>query len=106
MPCAGESFVSSIRYEEDVDIGRLILNRPHAKNAFDGPMMDELRAAVEALEPREDLRALIITGAGSESFCAGGDLKWLQRLNRPEKGQAMGRRMQETIDRISCLPML
>ena len=50
------------------------LNRPDAKNALSPQMADELTATLRALNADEAVRAVVITGAGSD-FCAGGDVK-------------------------------
>ncbi len=52
------------------------LNRPEASNAFNTQMAWDLVSLFEdlALAP-DDLRVVVITGAGNKAFCAGGDLK-------------------------------
>jgi len=52
----------------------LTLNRPAAKNAIDIPTTDALTAALRALRADEEVRAVVLTGAGGD-FCAGGDVK-------------------------------
>jgi 2-(1,2-epoxy-1,2-dihydrophenyl)acetyl-CoA isomerase len=54
-------------------IARLTFNRPHRRNAVDAAMHEALRGAMDALETRDDVAALILTGAG-DAFCAGQDL--------------------------------
>ena len=49
------------------------LNRPDRYNAMTAVMFDELEHAALALDDEDDLRAVIITGAG-QAFCAGYDL--------------------------------
>ena len=56
------------------DIMRVTLHRPEAMNALTSSMLHGLDNAVAYLESRDDLRVLIITGAG-RAFCAGADLK-------------------------------
>ncbi len=60
----------------------LTLNRPQVQNALNSQLLQELELAVEEARSSEDLRVLIITGAGEKAFCAGADLK--ERLNMPE----------------------
>lgn len=50
------------------------LNRPAARNAVNGALRDGLSAVVDALESDDDVRVVVLTGAGS-AFCAGADLK-------------------------------
>lgn len=64
----------------DVDgrgIGRLTLNRPDTHNALSAQMIAELTEAALVIDSRPDIRLVVLTGAG-ESFCAGGDLKWMK----------------------------
>jgi enoyl-CoA hydratase/carnithine racemase len=54
-------------------IATITLNRPDKLNAFTGQMMAELIAAFDATDADDDVRAVIVTGAG-RGFCAGADL--------------------------------
>lgn len=54
--------------------GTLTLNRPLAKNALSGRLVDTLLAAVGWLAGQKGLRVLFLTGAG-DHFCAGGDMR-------------------------------
>jgi len=54
-------------------IATLTLNRPEKMNAFTGTMMKEIIAAFDETDARDDVRAVIMTGAG-RAFCAGADL--------------------------------
>lgn len=58
-------------------IATLTLNRPHAYNALSLQMMREAQQVLEELHENDDVRVLIICGAGP-GFCAGHDLKELQ----------------------------
>jgi enoyl-CoA hydratase/carnithine racemase len=53
----------------------LTLNRPKVMNCFNFELMHLIRDQVDALNYRNDVRAVIITGAGEKSFCTGADLK-------------------------------
>ena len=63
----------TLRYETHEQILTLTLNRPEQLNAFNGPMMEELIKAFDAADADDDVRAVIVTGAG-RAFCAGADL--------------------------------
>ncbi|PKB68702.1 MAG: hypothetical protein BZY81_01330 [SAR202 cluster bacterium Io17-Chloro-G4] len=54
-------------------IAWLTINRPRRRNAIANLTVRELAEAVEDIEADDDIRVVILTGAG-ESFCAGGDL--------------------------------
>ena len=53
----------------------LTMNRPAARNALSPQMILRLRDAWHDFEESRELRVAILTGAGDEDFCAGGDLK-------------------------------
>jgi enoyl-CoA hydratase/carnithine racemase len=54
-------------------IATITLNRPERLNAFDGTMFAELIEAFDETDADDDVRAVIVTGAG-RAFCAGADL--------------------------------
>jgi naphthoate synthase len=65
-----------IVYEKSNDgIARVIINRPHVRNAFRPRTVTEMIDAF--VDAREDLEvgAVILTGAGTDAFCSGGDQK-------------------------------
>jgi len=63
----------TIILEEKEGIGYLTLNRPDVRNAFNQEMIDELKDALRFIDKSEDIRILIITGAG-KAFQAGADI--------------------------------
>ena len=58
------------------------LNRPEARNAVDLDVCLGVGEAVERAEADPEIRALVLTGAGEQAFCAGADLKALARGER------------------------
>jgi enoyl-CoA hydratase/carnithine racemase len=62
-----------IRYEVADGVLTITLDRPDRLNAFTETMMNELIAAFDASDADDDVRAVIVTGAG-RGFCAGADL--------------------------------
>ena len=64
-----------MRVEKSGPVTTIILARPEVRNAVDAATARELRAGLERFEADDDARALILTGAGGEAFCAGADLK-------------------------------
>jgi enoyl-CoA hydratase/carnithine racemase len=63
----------TILYEVSEQILTITLNRPDKLNAFNATMMRELIEAFDAADADDDIRAIIVTGAG-RGFCAGADL--------------------------------
>jgi len=60
--------------DEDRGVGVVTLNRPERMNAFTERLGLELRHAIAAFDVRDDIRAIVVTGAG-RAFCAGADLE-------------------------------
>ena len=67
----------TIKFDQKEDVGTIWLNRPGIRNAFNETMISELIDVFEEIEKKEDLRAVILRGAG-KSFCAGADLNWMK----------------------------
>jgi len=63
----------TIRLDKKDGIGYLTLNRPEVRNAFNQEMIDELRNALRIVDRDQEIRVLIITGAG-KAFQAGADI--------------------------------
>ena len=71
-------------------IATITLNRPEARNALAPQMRVELAEAMDHIKEKagEDVKAVILTGAGG-AFCAGGDVKSMgSRLNSASKARA------------------
>lgn len=75
----------TIRVELSDGVARIELHRPEARNAMNPTMLVELLAALSAAKSSEEVRVVVLTGAGDKVFCAGGD------LGRIGEGQAQGR---------------
>jgi enoyl-CoA hydratase/carnithine racemase len=63
----------TLLYEEDDGVAIVTLNRPEVHNAFDQQMQAEMRAMWQSLRRNDDVRAIILTGAGDQAFCTGID---------------------------------
>jgi crotonobetainyl-CoA hydratase len=67
----------------------ITINRPEARNAVNGAVSIAVGDALQAAQDDDDVRAVVITGAG-ESFCAGADLKAISRrenIFHPDRGE-------------------
>lgn len=62
---------------DDRGVATLLLNRPEKHNAMNDELIREVTEAARELDANKSVRAVVLTGAG-ESFCAGGDLKWME----------------------------
>lgn len=67
--------MSSLLVEIENDVVVLTLNRPEKRNALSTELLESLRTALYDLKNREELKALVITGAGDKAFSAGADIK-------------------------------
>ncbi|HEY7931332.1 MAG TPA: 1,4-dihydroxy-2-naphthoyl-CoA synthase [Acidimicrobiales bacterium] len=64
-----------IIYEVGEGIARLTINRPEVRNAFRPQTLFELSDAFEQARDDASVGAIILTGAGPDAFCSGGDQK-------------------------------
>ncbi|WP_197915696.1 crotonase/enoyl-CoA hydratase family protein [Thiosulfatihalobacter marinus] len=86
-------------------VATLMLNRPEKHNAMSGEMLTELRVAAGQLGADDDVRAVVLTGAG-KSFCAGGDLGWMQKQRdmAPDVRGREARKLAEMLQALNTLP--
>ena len=96
----------AIGYEVSEGTARITLSRPDRLNAFTVQMHEELADALTAAERDEQVRALLLTGAG-RGFCAGQDLA--DRAVAPggeavDLGESVGRYYAPLIRRLATLP--
>ncbi len=86
----------TIIYEKEKGIATLTFNRPEVKNAINYQMAEEMFAAVEEAKKDNEVRVLIVTGAGT-TFNSGDDVKAIflapdreERMRKIKMGQLMG----------------
>ena len=63
----------TLLYEERNGVAWVTLNRPEVNNAFDPRMRAELRSLWYSLRRNDDVRCVVLTGAGERAFCVGID---------------------------------
>jgi len=61
------------------NVALITINRPEARNAVNGAVSNAVGDALEAAQKDPDVWAVVLTGAGDKSFCAGADLKAITR---------------------------
>lgn len=69
----------NILYEVENQVLTITLNRPKVRNALNGDLLQDLQRGLEEAEKDEEVRAIVITGAG-DAFSSGGDLTQLARM--------------------------
>ncbi|WP_170528003.1 crotonase/enoyl-CoA hydratase family protein [Ruegeria arenilitoris] len=85
-------------------VAKLTLNRPEKHNAMSAQMIAELTQAAAQLGETNDVRVVVLTGAG-KSFCAGGDLGWMQAQMAadPETRFVEARKLAEMLNALNTL---
>ncbi len=63
-----------VKYEVAEGVATVTLNNPEKRNMLSGQMLSELVDAMKTARDSEDVRAVVLTGAGDKVFCAGADL--------------------------------
>jgi len=81
----------TILFDVDADgVATLTLNRPEKRNAWNRQMGLEIRAALKDADARDDVRVVIVTGAGKD-FCVGADLEGAGKVfDQVRDGEAAG----------------
>lgn len=70
--------------EDNRGVVRVALNRPEKHNALSAQMIGDLTDLAERLTPEHGRRAVVLSGEG-KTFCAGGDLGWMQEQVRADR---------------------
>lgn len=95
----------NIVVEKDAEnkIAKVIINRPQRLNALSPETLDELSEAFRMLETDEDVRVVVVTGAGDRAFSAGFDLQTAQELNAVS-GMRIAMKGQQVFTQIERFP--
>ncbi|MGH9185755.1 MAG: enoyl-CoA hydratase/isomerase family protein [Acidimicrobiales bacterium] len=64
----------ALLYEVADGVATITINRPERRNAMSWTVITELRHAIAAARADDDVRVVVLTGAGDKAFCAGADL--------------------------------
>jgi enoyl-CoA hydratase len=88
--------------EKEEGIGIVYINRPQALNALNGQVLEELGQAIDDIKRDDEIKVVIITGAGDKSFVAGADIKQMQGFN-PVEARGFGVLGQEVFRNLERL---
>src|ERR1041385_3618283 len=69
----------NVLVERKDGIGRVTLNRPEVRNAFDDALIAALTKTFAELDADPSVRVVLLAGNGP-AFCAGADLNWMKRM--------------------------
>ncbi|CAH1782242.1 unnamed protein product, partial [Owenia fusiformis] len=86
-------------------IATIMLNYPEKMNALSGKMMVDLHDIVSELEGWTEGKGVLMYGSNG-SFCSGGDLETVSKIQDPELGGQMCKFMQEVTTRLHNLPLV
>jgi len=95
---------SNIILEMELDLAILIINRPQAMNALNYDTLQEIKAAVLQINADNNIKALIITGAGEKAFVAGADIAYMENLTAIQ-GREFGALGQAVFSAVENLPI-
>ncbi|MFC0558715.1 enoyl-CoA hydratase/isomerase family protein [Halalkalibacter alkalisediminis] len=79
------------------------INREKIRNAINLDVMDELNDALHIAE-KDESRIVVLTGAGDQAFCSGGDLSVFQSLKTSEEAYKMLMKMGAVLEKILFFP--
>jgi len=87
-------------FEVDGSIAILTFNRPAARNAMTWEMYGALTAVCDDVDADDNIRVLILRGAGGKAFVAGTDISQFQNFRTREYAPAYEHRLDSTLDRL------
>lgn len=92
-----------VLYEQKDAVGIITINREKALNALNSTVLDELNATLDQVNLNE-VRCLILTGAGQKSFVAGADIGEMSSLTK-EQGEAFGKKGNDVFRKLETFPI-
>jgi len=92
----------NLLFEVNEKIARITFNRPNVLNALNRKTMDELGDCLKRVRADDDIRVLILTGAGEKAFIAGADINELSQQT-PVVGREYTLYGQEIVHRLETL---
>lgn len=92
-----------VLYEVKGAVGIITINREKALNALNSTVLEELEKTLDAVN-LEEIRCLILTGAGQKSFVAGADIGEMSSLTK-EEGEAFGKKGNDVFRKLETFPI-
>src|SRR5579862_1604919 len=95
----------TILFSRDGPIAAITLNRPEKLNALTRPMWQRLGEVARGIEALDDIRCVIIRGAGEQAFAPGNDIsEFPTERSNIEQARRYGAIMHSTIEALWALP--
>ncbi|MBR6627105.1 MAG: enoyl-CoA hydratase/isomerase family protein [Lachnospiraceae bacterium] len=92
-----------IAYEQKGQYAVVTINREKALNALNSQVLDELDKTLDAVN-LDEVRCLVLTGAGAKSFVAGADIGEMSTLTKAE-GEAFGKKGNDVFRKLEVFPI-
>lgn len=96
------STMKYIQLEPQGDIAILRINRPEALNSMNLDVISELSKMIDIIAADGSIKAVVITGAGERSFCAGADISYMVNID-PMQAEKYATSAQDVINKIDRL---
>jgi enoyl-CoA hydratase len=93
-----------VLWHKENQIGWVTLNRPSVRNAINFEVMEKLSSLLDTAKKDDDVKVLIITGAGTKAFCSGGDLSAFHSLKTEDEAFGMLSKMGNVLDKLFFFP--
>ena len=94
---------STLKIETENNICTIIINRPDKLNALNDAVLNELNKVMDSVYTDENIKGVIITGAGDKAFVAGADIAEFLSVNDNE-GASLARKGQDVFSKIENCP--
>ena len=86
-------------------VGQIVLDRPHQLNTINLELIEEFEEALDMLEADDEIRAVLLTGAGDRAFSAGADAMGMAGAANPIDAIQLSREGQRVWGKLEDLPM-
>ena len=96
--------MTNVLLEKKGNIAVATINRPMALNALNSQVLEDLNELVDLVNADEEIRALVLTGAGEKAFVAGADIGEMSTLTKAE-GEAFGKKGNDVFRKLETMPI-
>ncbi len=96
--------MTNVLLEKKGNIAVATINRPKALNALNSQVLEDLNELVDVVTADEEIRALVLTGAGEKAFVAGADIGEMSTLTKAE-GEAFGKKGNDVFRKLETMPI-
>lgn len=95
--------MSNVDYRVEGSVGVVTINRPKALNALNTEVLSDLRSVFDGIDVQQ-VRAVILTGAGEKAFVAGADIGEMSTMTK-EEGENFGKIGNAIFRKIETFPV-